>query len=50
MKRKQPLPKPRNTIAYAMRQACKPGVHGKSKKAERRADKVRLSKGLSNIW
>jgi hypothetical protein len=47
MKRKQKTPKPRNPAAVAMigiRKSGASGVHGKSKKAERRADKIALRK------
>lgn len=43
MKRKPSLPKERNPVAaYAKRSGA--GVHGKSKKAERRAAKMALRK------
>jgi hypothetical protein len=41
MKRKLKVPKSRNPVAvYAKR--CGAGVHGKTRKAERRADKIAL--------
>lgn len=44
MKQKQKLPKERNPLVQHLVKKTGGGVHGKSKKAQRRTDKVSLKK------
>lgn len=42
-------PKPRNPMAMLLTQLKGAGVHGKTRKAQRRADKVRLSQDHCSV-